>query len=100
MSEEIAGADALLTENAELRAELLRRAEMDAEDTHRLQAYCDRLYRENEQLMQRLADAHRLLGRLDYFLETYAAQPELIRARQAAQLRREIAALTTDRSGV
>lgn len=51
-------------------------------------------------LRERHFEAFTLLGRMDYFLETYRAQPELIRARQAAQLRREIAALTTDRSGV
>jgi len=45
------------------------------------------------QLMQRqLHDAYTLIGRLDYFLESYASQPASVQKRQAAQLRREIAA--------
>lgn len=43
------------------------------------------------QLRDRYTAAIALLERLDHFLLTYRSQPELIRARQAAQLRREIA---------
>lgn len=95
MSEEIASADSLLRINAELRREMARRAEMDAEDTHRLQTYCGRLFAENEHLTQRQFAAFTLVGRLDYFLETYASQPAATHKKQAAQLRREIEQLVT-----
>lgn len=62
MSEEISTADAnlaeiarLRAENAELRAELLRRAEMDAEDMHRIQVRYDHLYRQFESLQTRIS---------------------------------------------
>lgn len=50
---------------------------------------------ELSKLRDRQFAAFTLIGRLDYFLETYASQPATAHKKLAAQLRREIAALTT-----
>lgn len=54
-SHEIASADALLRENAELRKEIAYRARIDAEDMHRLQERYDHLYRQFESLQKWVA---------------------------------------------
>jgi hypothetical protein len=55
MSEEGMAADSLLRENAELRAEIRRRAEIDAEDMRRIQERYDHLYRQFEALQKWVA---------------------------------------------
>ena len=43
-------------------------------------------------MREQLHHAYTLIGRLDYFLQTYASQPVAAQKKLAAQLRREIAA--------
>jgi hypothetical protein len=43
-------------------------------------------------LREQLHQAYKLIGRLDYFLETFSSQPAAAQKKLAAQLRREIAA--------
>lgn len=50
----------------------------------------DALLEENAELRQALFVAHKLIGRLDFFLETYAAQPDRIQRQMSAKLRLEI----------
>lgn len=81
-SEDIALTDATLRDNAELRRAL--DAAMQELDAHREEA---------ARLMDHvtaLHDAWKLIGRCDYFLETYAAQPERVQRQMAAKLRAEI----------
>lgn len=49
---------------------------------------------DNDTPPDRLHAAYKLIGRLDYFLETFTSQPAAAQKKLAAQLRREIAALT------
>lgn len=86
-SEEIASADSLLTINADLSRQIGER--------NTTIGYQDAML---TRLNQRQFAAFTLVGRLDYFLQTYASQPDRIQRQQAAQLRREIAALTTTKA--
>ncbi len=78
-SEEIAATDATLRDNAELRAAL----DVALAENEQWRAQAARL-----QLMHH--DAWKLIGRCDFFLETYAAQPAGAARKLAAQLRGEI----------
>lgn len=71
-SHEIAAADATLRDNAELRRAL------------------DVALAESAATRQALHCAWKLIGRCDFFLESYAAQPAGAARKLAAQLRAEI----------
>jgi len=93
-SEEIASADALLTANADLSRQI---GEQNTTIGYQ-DAMLARLEAELTRLHERQFAAFTLIGRLDYFLETYAAQPDRIQRQLAAKLRREIADLTSTKA--
>lgn len=61
-----------------------------ADERDQCRAALDVALNELEPTRQALFDAWKLIGRLDYFLETYAAQPIRAQRQLAAQLRGEI----------
>jgi len=94
MSHEIASADALMRANADLSRQI---GELNVTIGYQ-DAMLARFEAELAFVEKRQFAAFTLIGRLDYFLETYASQPQAAHKRQAAQLRREIAALTTTKA--
>lgn len=89
-SEEIASADSLLTINADLSRQI---GEQNTTIGYQ-DAMLARFETELARLNERQFAAFTLIGRMDYFLETYASQPDRIQRQLATKLRREIAALT------